>query len=363
MLTNQDFTPHKPALSGIREDLSRYVAIVTAAAAGMMVLGVFGFNFWFARELIRSAESRESQWQSFQLQMAQEMEELTHLAGLTTSHELCPVRFRFRTQDYEPALATGAFSNRDQVRLVATSLPEFSTRTAFLSDVCDFGLVPPGRYRLEVELGAYDLEWDFQVHAGAVVDRVVMYPPQPPPYQPRLEVAGNVGEPILGGVCIVKAAPIVVGDWAWNYHESLAAIADHRLSERQLNRVIDQSPELRDRMADENIPILTGVPFLVCDVQSVHYLLQQEGSTTLCKTIHFPSGTERPMGFGGGGSSPPPQCASEPQQLRWNPKDEIHPLIVRVASLDLTDAAHRKTGDLADNAMRLAMFPVGPDRR
>lgn len=142
---------------------------------------------------------------------------LAEQTGMLTSADLCPVRFRVRCCDgYSvPAL-------RPMASLEVQSDGEFAylkSAPATAAGTIDFGLNPPGRYRLSIRMDdGMHLEHEFDILPGVPLDRLITCPMRSAPSATiRLEVDWTEqlpGQQLLAACCI-EPMPFASGNWVW----------------------------------------------------------------------------------------------------------------------------------------------------
>jgi hypothetical protein len=181
-----------------------------------------------AWQVVDAYTDRESEHdrelQEFHASLVGELRRLSENAGILTSADLCPVRFRLRYGDQwnHPAREVHSLLTRLDEPIQPTGVPISA------DGVVNFGLVPPGRYRLELQnQDDYRLAHEFDVVAGVPVDRLVLCPNrmQTPHLTTRIdpEASGAPGERGVVTLFFIERDDVTVGEWTWqpNYREGV----------------------------------------------------------------------------------------------------------------------------------------------
>jgi hypothetical protein len=154
----------------------------------------------------------------FNRNLVDSIHDLAAQSGILTSADLCPVRFRLR--DPSGKLLALEF----QVRLheigrngdvVHTALPVTSRKMGLF----DFGLLPPGQYRIEIASPqGMTLTHDLTVLPGVPLDRVVYCPglgTDSVPYTLDVEWTDSVQRNEILVVAQMDPAPFQCDEWVW----------------------------------------------------------------------------------------------------------------------------------------------------
>lgn len=151
-------------------------------------------------------------------QLVTSIETLAEQAGVLTSADLCPVRFRLRSQDgiSAPVRSPYAVVERESAGEFHLLHEDFAN----VAGTLDFGLNPPGRYRLSIEMDdGMHMQHEFDVLPGVPIDRLITCPKGAPP-QNRIQVELDWPEPLatqqLLAVCCIEPAPYAHGRWRWH---------------------------------------------------------------------------------------------------------------------------------------------------
>ncbi len=181
--------------------------------------GALGVSLWRAVDVAISHDAAFlAQHQQFQKETVTEIRHLAENAGILTSADLCPVRFRLRWDDgrsipiHRPDCQLERISATDIVHVAHLSMNAGGT--------IECGLNPPGNYRLTMEMpDGMSLVHDFDVLPGVPVDRMVVAPRSSAGEETAMQVAIDWGDlstdtPLMA-VCRIEPAPYVHGQWTW----------------------------------------------------------------------------------------------------------------------------------------------------
>jgi hypothetical protein len=257
-------------------------------ACGALAAGVWQSVNTFADK--EAAEDRE--FRRFHSELVGEMRRLSENAGILTSADLCPVRFRLRQGDERsfPALPVLA-------SLMSVDRPdELIQFDLGPNGVLQFGLVPPGPYRLSLQTqSGYVLEHEFQVVPGVPVDRLVTCPLGDASHlTTRIDpqhAMSSVG-PDWTLVFYVERDDVTVGDWTWSPEPrrgvwvSSSPAGPHDVADRQ-------ALALATALSAEVLP---EVPYMNCRCLAMAVVqFQGAGSDTPrhLGTFRFQVGSER----------------------------------------------------------------------
>jgi hypothetical protein len=150
-------------------------------------------------------------------QLVESIRTLADQAGMLTSADLCPIRFRLRSRDgyLVPALRPMAALERE----INGEFTDLSSILATTGGNINFGLNPPGRYRLTIRMDdGMHLQHEFDVLPGVPLDRLIVCPNR----------SANAGKLWLDvdwprqldrhrmlAVCCIEPMPFTRGDWMW----------------------------------------------------------------------------------------------------------------------------------------------------
>lgn len=207
-------TPGWVAIGGL---YSVAISAVVMAVTGWRAIDVSG----------RRLNEERGQQRRFQREMVGAIEELADKTGILTSADFCPVRFRLRMHGNHiysiPARPISA--ELVQLAVEEQNLPLLATSTP--AGLIDFGLVPPGRYRLHLQTSdGMRMDHEFDVLPGVPVDRVVICPFGPQightlavtiRYPERLCATGLVA------ICVFEPRSFVHDQWVWRSPSEIAA--------------------------------------------------------------------------------------------------------------------------------------------
>jgi hypothetical protein len=157
---------------------------------------------------------------NFHAGLLAEISSLAEKSGMLTSADLCPVRFRLRFADGIGHPSTEWRATLSVVKPGGTTIDHTGA-----GGIVEFGLMPPGRYHLNLSLAdSYTLRDDFEVLPGVPIDRLLRCPHSSPP---NLAVAieivwpeGVDGDRILA-VCDVERDAVTVGECLWRPQEEV----------------------------------------------------------------------------------------------------------------------------------------------
>jgi hypothetical protein len=170
--------------------------------------------------LVQQSGEAVAEQQRFNKDLIDSLHELSERAGMLTSADLCPVRFRLRDSD-GVSLPSDVMSATLEKQGAETG--EFDVaihQQSSRSGSFDFGLHTPGHYRLRLETAdGMTLAHEFDVLPGVPVDRCVICPK-------TLDVGLNDAWAwaVLGpqcdipnGVALLRVAPTeyTFGEWTW----------------------------------------------------------------------------------------------------------------------------------------------------
>lgn len=255
------------------------------SAAAMIVLAITGWRAVDAT-LVRDAEFKREQ-REFNTELVDAIGNLAEKTGVLTSADFCPVRFRLRF----PGGGIPAQKVRAGLTNLAPNAHESLECCSTGSGTIDFGLQPPGRYRLQ--LTAFDgmvLEHEFEVLPGVAVDRVIFYPKSwPPGVSPvNLEIVvnwpGELSSEDLIALIEIDPGPFEAGDWSWKRagDRPLQAIAatslDHDSAAEALRHL-----QLAGKLSGEFQPdpyavAAVPVPYRHCQIGAITFLRRRHDS-------------------------------------------------------------------------------------
>jgi hypothetical protein len=198
----------------------RSIALAIQGVASLASLALAAAVWCGAARLERIAEQQSRQraeLKEFHASLVAGIQSLADQSGMLTSADLCPVRFRLRFDRAvgypHPPIISKLVNMASPGEIVS---PQFSPSTGTIH----FGLVPPGRYRLNIRLfDAYELNHEFDVLPGVPVDRLVLCPNADPA---GATVAVDVALPtslqergliFLAHLC---RDSVSLGDWDWS---------------------------------------------------------------------------------------------------------------------------------------------------
>lgn len=248
------------------------VSVISMAIAG-----------WRATDtaLARAAEINAQQ-RAFNRDLVFAIKDLAEQTGILTSAEHCPVRFRLRLPQADvPARRIKGTLNR---QLSDDELQNCGSGFA-TAGMLDFGLQPPGRYRLD--LGTPEgmfLTHEFDVLPGVPVDRVVICPNVGPSQEVLADVEVTVNWPDefaageLAALIEIEPGPFVEGEWRWEQTLDwpLTVLATSRL-DSELSLAMIQHWMTHDTPLDDLHPEVLSlnsvqVPFRYCRVHAITFI-------------------------------------------------------------------------------------------
>lgn len=168
----------------------------------------------------RRVEEQESA-RRFNAELVEAVHSLAENAGVLTSSDLCPVRFRLRSTDLHTSVpparsATGELFLRGddgqfRSRNTVSSKP---------SGTLDFGLQEPGRYRLLLSSAdGMTLEHEFEVLPGVPVDRLVRCPAGDPNgtlSSVAIDWPDELSHVRMAAVSRMRPAELELDGWTWS---------------------------------------------------------------------------------------------------------------------------------------------------
>jgi hypothetical protein len=195
--------------------------IVLQVAVLLVGCGVIA-SIWRGVEFVIARDQRSQvEQERFHAESISALQKLAANAGVLTTADLCPVRFRLRIGDGHniPSFADGGTKFQLSAR-TETGLTEVACVNMDSAGTVDFGLNPPGDYRLQLEMpDEMTLTHDFEVLPGVPIDRLV-YCPQPAYVDDRRVQIQIAWPPEFQhipplAVCLVEPARYVVREWEW----------------------------------------------------------------------------------------------------------------------------------------------------
>ena len=213
-------------------------------------------------------------------ELVQSIETLAEKAGVMTSADLCPVRFRLRFSDGHSFPLQRPFAS-----IETESEGEFiilQTFAATAAGTMDFGLNPPGRYRLTITMvDGMRLQHEFDVLPGVPVDRLVTCP-RCGTSQVEIELEIDWPEQFasrqLLAVCSIEPAVYVHDSWSWSPPTDSSPIhvvacnTGPEQSEYDLS-LLEQSILIPDDVAFELQPATSMIlPYRYCRLKQITFL-------------------------------------------------------------------------------------------
>jgi hypothetical protein len=230
--------------------------------------GALAVTAWRAvGDLAAQEATRRSDLRGFHAQLVSEVRGLAEKSGMLTSADLCPVRFRFRMPD----------SQSPPGRPVQVSLQSGDNDWQLVSigtnaaGIVEFGLVPPGEYRLTATMDdGYSLEHEFAVLPGVPVDRLVLCPNSSDNLHTALQVEWpeSLRSCRLRAVCEVERDDVRAGEWTWAPRDRgrllvMSAAADEAMRDNDdLAGTFQQTGELDTDLA-------TTIPHRFCRISRI----------------------------------------------------------------------------------------------
>jgi hypothetical protein len=199
---------------------------IWTAIAGMymMAISTAGLSFvgWRSLDALerRLADDRQAD-QQFNEGLVQAIERLSESAGLMTSADLCPVKFRLRLSGEHG----GVVPMRPVTAELCSQSPDgkfhhVCSAASRQSGLIDFGLREPGRYRVRMEMSdGLTLEHRFEVLPGVPVDCLVRCPggsPQGTEYSIGINWPPELSEHRLAAVCRLMPRGFEQDGWTWS---------------------------------------------------------------------------------------------------------------------------------------------------
>lgn len=161
--------------------LHRWVSVGALYLSAISLVALAVTNWRAIDAATARTEVINTQQREFNRNLVVAIENLAEKTGILTSADFCPVRFRMRHRDGTiPGRPVNGMLDRRQPD---GELHQCGARIT-IAGVMEFGLQPPGRYRLTLETqDRMVLKHEFDVLPGAPVDRVVICPNAAPPDQ------------------------------------------------------------------------------------------------------------------------------------------------------------------------------------
>jgi hypothetical protein len=201
--------PRGEPLTGYQQALLALQGTIAVCLITLATVAWLGVQRLEARDAARQQDLRQ-----FHAELVENIAKVAERAGMLTSADLCPIRFRARLPNgvSPPARA-----------LTAQLTPLEPARDVLLMDttsagIVDFGLNPPGRYRLDLKTeDGYALRHEFDVVPGVPIDRLVLCPNRNP------EVGSMIAFPIpervtsagLVATFCFEQDDLTIGEWTW----------------------------------------------------------------------------------------------------------------------------------------------------
>lgn len=264
-------------------DVHRWASLAAmyASAAALIVLAIAHWSESDA-SLTREAAFRAQQ-REFNESLVLAINNLAEQAGILTSADFCPVRFRMRFPDGGvPAMTATA----TLARTTADGREQVCQLSTTISGVIDFGLLPPGRYLLQLDWHEMCLEHEFDVLPGVPVDRVVICPPSSNPSQMTVDIDINwppeLSSESLAAVIEVRPGPIEKQDWRWEpaVDWRLQTVAATRIDHDSLRELVRRLQV--EGVLPEQVPIApdaaaVSVPYRYCQIHAITFIYLSHG--------------------------------------------------------------------------------------
>ena len=340
-----------------RPDVHRWASIgcVYVSAVAMVVLAITTWTSVNAT-LKRSAEANLRQ-QQFNEGLVESIRDLAEQAGVLTSADFCPVRFRLRFPD--GGLPAEGASGR-LFSLTDDDPDRIMVRASQASGLIDFGLQPPGDYRLELTSAhGMTLEHEFEVLPGVPIERVVLCPNGPHPAQSPVNVEVIVDWPEqfsahqLIALIEIRPGPFEEQGWCWrpSVDSPLAIAASNSLTQDLSEELIEEmcfSGELAGRATEEIYPAASvPVSYRYCEIWAVTFLLRSRDEASRVQVQSVGTVVFDSEGSGARVSeddwsvpgSPPTYEADSNISNRWKfeiPQESVSELVERIREVNRT---------------------------
>lgn len=202
--------PRGEPLTGYQQALLALQGAIAVCLIALATVAWLGVQRLEARDAARQQDLRQ-----FHAELVANIAKVAERAGVLTSADLCPIRFRAR-------LPSGQSPPARALTAQLTSLEP--ARETLLMDsnsagIVDFGLNPPGRYRLELQTeDGYALRHEFDVLPGVPIDRLVLCPNRQPGVETPL-IAFPIPESLTSAGLIAALCfeqdDVTIGEWTW----------------------------------------------------------------------------------------------------------------------------------------------------
>ncbi len=190
------------------------LVLIAAICTGSLACGL-----WWALDVVMARDARMlAEQQRFHTESVAAIQRLAENAGMLTSADLCPVRFRLRDASEFGIPAKSPIARLGRIN--GSGVQNEPQVWMNASGNLEFGLMRPGPYRLSLTMrDGMTLEHEFVVLPGVPVDRVVQTPRRTVGATPRIVLTIDWGEALarepLIAVCQIDPAPAVIGNWTW----------------------------------------------------------------------------------------------------------------------------------------------------
>lgn len=191
------------------------LCLMTTALIGSSVVGWRLISVWE-----RQHEEVQNSQKHFNQELVQAVHTLAENAGVMTSADLSPVKFRLRSVASPNSLPPARPVSAELLQASESgSYRSLTNGMSRASGLLDFGLHEPGQYRLRIKMpdGLSTLH-DFEVLPGVPVDRLVRFPggsPNGAEYSIVLDWPRELAQARIAAICRIEPCGVDLDGWEW----------------------------------------------------------------------------------------------------------------------------------------------------
>ena len=282
--TNLNYARSRTGAARDRLDIHRWVSMgaVYLSAASMVMLAITSWravDATLARDTGFHAQQRE-----FNHELVAAIEGLADKTGMLTSADYCPVRFRMRFPS-GGVLVHQVESTLERLSSESNDREWYDTIASSPAGLIEYGLRPPGRYRLQLETaGGMKLEHEFDVLPGVPIDRVVICPFEAHAAESPIVVEVVVDWPAelesddLLALIEIAPGPFETSEWRWepvpgeSLHALAAADVDQTSTREVIQRLQSDGFFAGDPESNPHLAAAVPVPYRFCQVRGITFV-------------------------------------------------------------------------------------------